>query len=487
MDALEPTPPTPPSPKINFRDTRQILKLIKHWISAHTGEILWAFVFALLVGYGYTVYTEDPKPYKIYVVADPDINSETLSKNFQFQEQKPRVAKIGDVDVKVQIEMLADQDMETSRKKAEELLARPDTLLVIEHGRSQHIQNSLRTYMAGRPQVPVIATVATEDDLLNQCNESCFDEGWFAPVRTGDDRFLPLLQLSPTNEVQGRSAVQFASQKNKHRFLVISSDDPINRSYSENMVKAYSDAIAASQAELVGVRKMDNLPNEYYMKTSKPDCVLYVGGLGEAEVLFNRLSGMRLAGVDLMVILSDSVIESRGTDSNLAAFVPPSPANPDLPQQAGVPIIQAARVDHMAGGIWAASDQPHTIPVEFTYQADASDYNSHTSGYAEDAFSIALQLIQDLNERGGDLRFRIKSFLHMHNVKDARRNLVEIMQQNSMSRTWYRSASGRPYVFKGHKQYGGMFHVWRLKENPEQPGSEMEDIDNWHPPKSPGH
>lgn len=106
--------------------------------------------------------------------------------------------------------------------------------------------------------------------------------------------------------------------------------------------------------------------------------------------------------------------------------------------------------------------------------------------YAEDAFFIAEQLITDLNNRGGDIRFRVKSLLHFESADDARRNLVRIMKQNSVFRTSYKSSnSNRIYVFEGHKRYVGIFHVWRIKEPSLQLGTEMEDVDNWHVPRSP--
>ena len=42
---------------------------------------------------------------------------------------------------------------------------------------------------------------------------------------------------------------------------------------------------------------------------------------------------------------------------------------------------------------------------------------------------------------------------------------------------------GVTYVFDNGKRVDGMFHVWQLNTNADKPGSEMEDIDNWHPPK----
>ena len=484
MDTPELRPePSRELPKQKTTRANLIPQLIRRWASGHTSEIAWALLFAVLVGYALAFYFEEPKAYKIYVVADPDTDAETLSTNFLSEEHKGRVAQIGRVPVQVQLELLADQDKETAKRKAEELVKRSDTLLVIEHGRSEHVAHSLQTYLGARPQVPVIATVATDDELLAECNKSCVDQGWFEPLRTNTEPFIPLLQLSPTNEVQGRSAVQFAVQRHKRRrFLIVTSNNPVDKSYTDNMTKAYSDAISEAHAELVGVRKMDALPSEEDLKTLQADCVLYAGGLGEAQALFDRLSSMTLNGAAMVVMLSDSVIESRGTDSDLAAFGATPLVAPDKQSLSpkGIVMNVAKREDLLHGS-------ESKIPVNFTYQTDADDYNSHSSAYAKDAFSVAYQLIADLNERGGDLRFDIKALLHLYNVDDFRRNLVDTMKQNSTSRTAYENTtSGRPYVFLGHKQYGGIFHVWRLTPS-LQPGSQMEDIDNWHPPRTAAH
>jgi hypothetical protein len=241
------------------------------------------------------------------------------------------------------------------------------------------------------------------------------------------------------------------------------------------MTKAYTDAIKEAHAELVGVRKMDTLPSEKDIKTWQADCVLYAGGLGEAQALLDHLSSMNLTGTGLVVMLSDSVIESRGTDSDLAAFGPALGVTPPAqsPPPSGL-VVNVSKKERLPGP---------KFPVNFTYQSDADDYNKHSNAYAQDAFAIAQQLIKDLNDRGGDIRFQIKSLLHLYNVKDYRRNLVSTMKRNAIYRTAYDSgSSGRPYVFEGHKQYGGMFHVWRLTPS-GLPGSEMEDIDNWHPPR----
>jgi hypothetical protein len=499
----------------------RIVGLTKHWASEHTSEIFWAFVFAVLVGYALELYFEQPSPYKIYVVADPDTDSETL-KTFQSEARKDHVARIGRVKIRVQLEILPDQGSQTAAQKAEELANRADTLLVIQHGRSQKVLHSVQAYFGARPQVPLITTVATDDDLLTPClpgpgqapampqrkDTSCFDGDWFNSLTQNSEPFAPLLQLSPANEVQGRSAVQFAAKWNERHFMVVLGSDPNDQSYTDDMAKAYSSAIREAHAVLAGVFRMNAPPTESDLKTWKPHLtVLYAGSVGEAQTLCSRLSALKPPEMEIALILSDSVIQSRGTDADLAAFSPMAPGGTVLPssdpdfrslpsgrapairQGQSVlqgPAIQAAKREPLSTNHppEASPDEGHPLPVYFTYQTDANDYNFHTNAYVDDAFSLALQLIRDLKERGGDIGLRARSLLHMENAKDARRNLLGIMRQNSNSRTWYKSASGRmPYIFDGHKQYAGIFHVWQVRPSP-QPGSQMDDVDNWHPPRT---
>lgn len=445
--------------RLNSDLARTISQIAKRWIAEHSREIIWAWIFAILAGYAIAVYLEEPKPYTVYVVVDKDTNQETLASMFSGRDLK--IGKFRDVPVQLQLETLSDTDKETARKKAEDLVNRSDTLLVIEHGRSQHVESALPVYLSARPQVPLITTVASDDDLLKQCTDSCYDNGWFSPQRKfpplDGGLFVPLLQLSPTNHIEGRSAVQFATQYNKRRFLIVLGSDQRNQSYTDSMKKAYSDAIEEFKAEVVGIRQMDNLPTKDDLNSLKPDCVLYAGRVGEAQTLFNRLTRIQDPNRELLMIFSDSVVESRGLDRDLAAF----------------------EADNAASKLVRAR-----VPVLFTYQTDAADYNAHQNAYVTDAFSIATELVSDLDQRGGDFLFWAKALLHLHNAEDARRNLVRIIAQNEALRTWYQSSSGAPFVFKGHTQYRGMFHVWRLRHGAADPGSEMDDVDNWHPPRT---
>jgi hypothetical protein len=197
--------------------------------------------------------------------------------------------------------------------------------------------------------------------------------------------------------------------------------------------------------------------NESVLAKSKADCLLYAANLGEAQTLINKLSDMAGLQKSLIVILSDSVVQTRGTDKQLS---------------------DALSVSWHSNSPW----------IRFTHQENADDYNDQLSTYDRDALKIAATLIDDANERGFDLPMRIKSFFHIHSVRDARRNLVRIMQENATHRTWYpgEKRSDTPndiqnaYLFpvNGYSQFQGMFHIWKLNDS----GSgRMDDVDNWHP------
>jgi len=438
-----------------LEQVRASLLPVGAWVGRHSVEILLAFVFGLPLAYFAGVYLERPDPFTVYVVADSDTNDKTL-RIFR-DKAKVTLATIGDVDVIVQLVHLQDNSQETIQRVAEDLSSRPNTLMVIGSGRSQLTEESLPIYFKANPRIPYLATTASDSDLLKNCDDKCYEWSVLRPV-LHKVQFAPLLQLSPTNRIQASSAVEFAIENNKHRFLIVYGDDSQNKSYTDDLVNEYEQAIAGEVLE--GAVKVDKfelnaLPDDATLRGMNPECVLYAGNFGEAQTLFGRFSRMTTAKDQMLMILSDSVIQTSGSDVQLSkAFKSASRAN--------------------------------ILPVRFTHQTVASDYNNHVSTYDRDAFAIARTLIDDLNDRGVDLRMRLKSLLHIHNARDARRNLDRIMRENGGVRTWYVGEAlpgERPvtYIFKGSNQYTGIFHVWKLQGPETSPGPGMDDVDHWHP------
>jgi hypothetical protein len=242
--------------------------------------------------------------------------------------------------------------------------------------------------------------------------------------------------------------VQFATDKGKRSFLIVHDNDSTNKTYAESLVMAYHSALERfgnqyPGSEPISLEKHEialaNIPEA--LKTMDPDCVLYAGGFDDGSTLLKMVKN---SGRRLMVILSDNAL------------------SPQLKDR--------AKIDRA---------------VDFTNQTDATDYNNHMSVYALDGIAIAAQLIQDLNSRGFDRTFRLKSSLDRQTVEDVRRNLTRVMLENIGFRSSYRGAvetAASPdlptvYAFSGNKRAGGMYHVWEW----DPKSRVMADIDHWHP------
>jgi hypothetical protein len=424
--------------------------LQKHWL-----EIALAALFALPFGYLAGEWIERPDPFTIYVVADSDTNKETMD-SFR-DEVKGNFARLGDVDVVVKVKTLPENTEDAAIRMAQDLSSQPDTLMVIGTGRSQLVERSLPIYFAAKPRIPYLATTASDDDLLKNCDDKCYEWSALGSVWS-KERFAPLLQLSPTNKIQASSAIEYAVENGRRRFLVIYGNDSQNKAYTDNLVSEYESAIqdaASENASEVNKFEVSAVPDDEKLKELNPDCVLYAGSFGEAQTVFNRFSHLHTNNVAMM-IFSDAVIQTRGTDVQLA------------------------------NGFKSEADAT-LLPVRFTHQTIAADYNDHVATYDRDVFAIARTILEDLTSRGVDVRMRAKSYFHIHRVKDARRNLDRILKENSEVRTWYTGATKaggeRPnvYIFHGHNQYNGIFHVWKLQGPETNPTARMDDVDHWHP------
>lgn len=426
---------------------------VRTWFAHHKSEVVIGSVLAVLCamvfGYPIALYIAPPvpAPFKIYVVAEAD--DHTIK---QFEASKAAKAmRVGNVPVELKVESFAEADdtEQNGRDIAERVLASNDALMVVGHFASQATEAALPIYLGARPQIPFIATVQTDDDLLKKCNErearaDCTD----------GDKLVPLLQLSPTNAEQAKWAVQFATGRGKKRFLIATDTDPRNQVYVQSLAKAYRDEVNRLSEihpdhHLTVVNGISLDFSAGGLREQNPDCVLYAGGIDAAGGLLRNLKGSGLAA---MVVLSDSAVSRTGfiSDEEMSGFT----------------------------------------PVNFTHQIDASDYNERKDVYGMDGIAIAARLINDLNTRGLSWRFRIKSMFGMETAEDVRRDLLRVIQDNGKYRSSYlgapetASALGPTvYAFNGTQRLGGIFHVWERSKPPSMSTSQLTDVDGWHPPR----
>jgi ABC-type branched-subunit amino acid transport system substrate-binding protein len=435
---------------MTFPETlRRSVAWCKHFATNHTGEIVWACLFALVFGWPLARMIDPPKPdITLVVLADHKTHAQTISAFEKAAHEVP--LNVGTAPVKIEIYQLQDDNVATAERKARELVARNDVVMVIAHLNSEAVEASLPIYFGeANPKVPVITTVASDDELLSECGKG--DK----PKCVDQSNFVPLLQLSPINTEQAKWAVAYGTEHSKshtkRRFMIVY-DDSTNGSYARDLSHAYKAAVEdyneRFNEHLVPMGPFSVQAIGKNFGTDKIDCILYAGGIGNVK---SMLAHVPKSDLPPMVILSDSAVERSISEEE----------------------------DELGGTL---------RPINFTYQTDAVDYNQHTNAFSQDSIAIARRLIGDLNERGLSLRYKLKALFGLETGADVRRDLVKVMKLNAQFRTAYEGAqevgiegvTHPVYVFEDHKRVNGMFHVWRLDET-GQSGPEMKDVDGWHP------
>ena len=405
---------------------------LRNWTAEHKWEVFWTIFWALAFAWAMArfVFPPEHKPYYIRVLEYSGIDKDAAAAH-QFEKLREKWQStrptLGDVPVQLDVlkltETQPEQQKAEAKTKGESFANDDDTLMVIGHLPTGLTKVILPLFMKAQPPVPYISTSASADYLS-------------LPDAAG---VLPWLQPSPTNRDEAKSMLLFASQKGKKRCLVVTDQNPMVLDYSKEL----GDDLTGLAGDY-GIAIVYTIPMGSGMPPSKQnlqmgeDCVLYVGQIDTAETLLNLLRGM-----NLLVVLSDGVIET-GNDKRFS----------NLPSDS----------------------------VFVSYATDAAD--AQDSLYATDAVDeIAQQLLEDLKTRGGDILYRLRSLVHLEDVRSARTNLVRIMKENSDNRSYYRCESGTDgfCIFNLNRRDNGVFHIWQPDARSK---SKMNDVDGWHRPKT---
>jgi hypothetical protein len=420
---------------------------VRGWAARHRCEIFFAFIAAVPLAWLGAVWFVPPNPYKVVLLTfdskyrchDPDADPPCEVK-WPGRDH----LTIGRYPVVLQILRLGDEKDDNKKRrqiavsKAKDLVRSPDTLMVIGDLESTPTQASLAVYLEADPPLPYVSTTASGDNLLPPDCPRCSDE----------NKVAAFLQTSPTNKDEADSAYRYAKQvlqKDPLTFFVVTEDainDATNDQYSSNLYNDFINRLSSADAHFEYT--LESLSEHIQdLQTWKPDCVFYIGTAGTATKLMKILAGrVRL------VILSDEIVTQASGMGELESF-------------------------------------PSAV---FTYAADAADYNESNHVYQEDAIEIAGQLVSDLQTRGGDVWYQIRSLTHSESVESARQNLVQVIKDNSANNKAYdhcASAVDNVCVFarvptNPIQRQNGLFHVWKVDSYDK---SKMRDIDEWHRPR----
>jgi hypothetical protein len=404
-----------------------LLKL-RQWALRNWKELWWALVFAIVCAFAVEFGKDTwrgPSAYKVYLVgnlADREIQS--VFNSFQRAAEKSQLEING---VPIQFELKNDQgDSAVAKRIADGLASAPDTLAVIGHVLSQQTKAAIPSYMAVDPRVPVIATTETDDDLLSLC-PSC------------NQGFVPLIQMAPTNKAQSETAVRYATEHDRRRFLLVSELNGDNNDYVQNLMKDFREALksyAYKGAVKVGEVSMGQPLSKESLHNWNPDCILYAG---EHETAMTLISSLR-------------------------SFVPPN----------GITVILS---DSSVDRDLQNRENNTATQIRYTYSSDAYYFSKDLNVFGQDAFAILRSLISDSDAEQHDLSERIHKMLGMNRVKDARTDIINHMKGNGNHGIAYTGISGDTYKFFGYHREA-LFHVWEVRNGV------VFDVDGWHPPKS---
>jgi len=403
---------------------------LRDWLLENKRELLVALALAIVCAIAIEIGKggwHGPETYKIYLVGDqgnPEINA--VYKPFLDLAAHIRLEINGvPVEVKVKNDLGSPK---TAVEIAKELRDQPDTLLIIGSVRTQETKEALPYYMDAIPQIPVITTTESDDDLLGSC------------LDCDEQEYVPLLQLSPTNRIQAESAIRYAKERGRKRFLLVSEENSQNPSYSTNLVSDFRTAIQTYAGQgliLVGEVHMGQPPTLESLKLAKPDCVLYAGESGTAHALADALADYRKdPGVhaEMTLILSDASVMPGLKDDSMNEFK----------------------------------------SVFYTFASDAAFYRRNVNVFGEDAFAIVSQLLATDDGTSEDLMERLRKFVGMRRVGDARKDIIRRMKRNILVGSAYTGESGERYQFVGYQRQGALFHVWSVEDG------KVADVDGWH-------
>ena len=297
----------------------------------------------------------------------------------------------------------------------------PDTLMVVGHVASQSTTNALPIYMRAEPQIPLIATRETDSDLFR-----------LIPDCLKDQSYCPLLPMSPNNEDQAGTALDFTMGENKSRNFLIVKEHSWNADYTDGLATAFGKEITKSGGAIVAELEVDTLasmdtPCDIISKHST-DAILFIGQSSTALNFVKAVTTHKPGPVkNPLILLSDS----------------------------------------------AYSNDLNTLNTTFYLMSPVSSKKSKVVNkiYGDDAFNLTAYLVSQADSKKLVAKASwLRHMLNMHRVRDARIAITEVMHEHS---------GGSPYpvgsyrVISNYQLASKHFHIWRYDS------ADIVDVDKW--------
>jgi hypothetical protein len=373
------------------------------------------------------------KTYCVYIVGNQHENSVgTLME--AASEANGRYASLpGNVTVKT--ELIDDYgDPQQAEAISRELATRPDTLMIVGHGYSTTSKQALPNYLGADPPIPVILTTETNPNLVPS-----------SPPSAGNVSVAPVFRLFPTDDNQAAIAAKFLAYEHAASVWVV--QDTSNPTYSEYLARQFLKDANEEQPQLKVILWSNNLNLPPYSVDKLPiDWVFFAGEWMNALVLvrqMNNLPGNNIPGKKRPKIL----LSDWSADNNLTKFGQGDVEGVYLLH----PLPAAVFQDNNHGG----------------YEPVGREASRLTSALVAEVHEDFDSLARD----GAPLSFRLRKWLGVHRVSDARRAMARYMSTAAMTERALTPGTSEnpPIIMKWDRSTGTVdrecaeFHIWRIE------------------------
>lgn len=297
---------------------RKILDFIQEFIFKN---ILMSAVTTILVGAVVVLITSPflPENYTIYIAGGTNptktqqnsSSGKSLIQTFKdtWDGLDEKYQKLNGISIKIESGGYDEGKPNIAKQISANLVSEKKTLMVIGHFVSTATQAALSNYLNADPPIPVLLVTETVPSIL--------------PPEMAENsqkqKSFPILRLSPTDDIQAKTAVDFASSQLKSEdkeqgkvFWVI--EDDSNPVYSNYLATEFINNVNKQKVgKSVTILRSDlNYPvTPELLEKLKINSVFFIGNTSNALILIRQIKSIFSPSSFPLIILSDTARNNR--------------------------------------------------------------------------------------------------------------------------------------------------------------------------------
>ena len=329
------------------------------------------------------------------------IKDETLFGTFkkQWDDLPEDKRKLNGIPIKIENGGYDDGKLNIAKQISASLVSNKKTLIVIGHFLSTTTQAALSNYLNAKPPIPVLLLTETVPSILPpemlENNEK--------------DKTFPILRLSPTDDSQATTAVEFASSKleNKDKVFWVIEDDS-NPVYSNYLATAFINNVNINQPEkgrsvTILRSNLDYPVVPELLNKLNINSVFFIGNTSNALILIRQIKSIFPPSSFPLIILSDTARNNRLAEEG-------------------------------------KDDVTNNVYVVAPFDAKFSPTKDRNYYYVKQSICVLKQVIADANdkydellkqsEHGLSLYLLVRKLINIQKIEDARLVINSIIQKS---------------------------------------------------------